>query len=102
MGTRLELHAILCNLPGVKEHAYFQPPEGFKMIYPCVRYEWATENVQHADNLIYTRKRRYTLIVIDRSPDSDVAKQVGERFQIKMDRHYIADNLHHFVYNLNW
>lgn len=102
MGTRLDLHEKLITIPEINDHAYYQPPEGFKMKYPCIVYELEREDVVNADNLIYNRKKRYTLTVIDRDPESIIAAKLGELLQIKMDRHFKSDNLHHFVYYLTY
>ena len=102
MGTRLELHLKLLSIPEINNHAYYQPPEGFKMQYPCIVYELDREHTINADNLMYNRKKRYTLTVMDRDPESVVADKLGELLQIKMDRHFKSENLHHFVYNLTY
>ena len=102
MATRLELHEELITIPEIHGHAYYQPPEGYKLQYPCIVYDLDYEHTFDADNLIYNRRKRYSITVMDRSSESVVAEQVGEMFQIKMERHFVSDNLHHYVYNLIW
>lgn len=102
MERRLELEGILRSIPEVCNHVYHQTPEGFKMEYPCIRYDLEGDRTLDADNRIYDRRKRYTIIVMDWDPESTVAEQVGELLQKRMSRHYVSDNLHHFVYNLTW
>lgn len=98
MGTRIELHDLLMQIDGVDGHVYFQPPVNLVMSYPCIVYSLNGENAQHADDLIYRRKRQYTITVIDRNPDSSIPDQVGELLKARMDRHFVNDHLHHYVY----
>lgn len=39
-------------------------------------------------------------MVIDKNPDSIIADKVESLKMCSFDRHYTADNLNHFVYNL--
>lgn len=97
MATRLELSEKLreFNIP-----TYYQPPETFKMTYPCIVYDLENDQVQHADDGIYHRKKRYTVTVIDRNPDSDLPDRLSDAFGVRMERHYTTDNLHHFSYTI--
>lgn len=70
------------------------------MQYPCVIYEWDSEEKEYANNKGYTRTKRYQVTVVDRSPDSVLPDLVSELPMCTFDRHYVADNLHHYVYNL--
>lgn len=100
MGTRTSLSDCLHSIQAVNDHVYFQPPEGFKMVYPCIVYELENDDALNADNLIYRRKKKYTITVISGDPDTTIPDAVGDLFQIKMDRHFKSDNLHHYVYSI--
>ena len=124
MATRLEFHAKLCSVftilgkwlwdpfnfevddvPSAIEreagnHVYFQPPETFKMVYPCIVYEMARDDLLHADDMAYRRKKAYTVTVIDKNPDSELPDVIGDVFNTPMNRHFTLDNLHHFVYTI--
>ena len=100
MGTRIELGERLHTIQEVHDHVYFQPPEGFKMVYPCIVYELENDETLDADNRIYRRKKKYTITVIDSNPDTKIPDKVGDLLQIKMDRHFKSDNLHHYVYSI--
>ena len=98
MGTRTELSNLLSAVDEVNGNIYFQPPVNLVMKYPCIVYTLNGENAQHADDLIYRRKRQYTVTVIDRDPDSAIPDRVAELLKARMDRHFVSDHLHHFVY----
>lgn len=99
MASRLELQSKLEELLGSK-NVYYQPPESVKMTYPAIVYSKQNIRVTHANDSIYSKKTRYELIVISKSPDSDVIeKLLGMRY-CSFDRHYKADNLNHDVLTL--
>jgi hypothetical protein len=96
---RTELHEILKDLDGVSD-AYFQAPSS-GMLYPCIIYEPSTPNdVSFADNVKYLRKKGYTVIVVDRDPDSLIPDQVEELPYSQFDRYYRTNGLHHFAFKL--
>lgn len=99
MGNRLSLHAILKDIPGVKE-VYFQPPESIKLDYPCVIYARNSRDTKFADDTPYFKKIRYQVTIIDKNPDSIIPEKVAELPMCVFDRHYTANNLNHDIYNL--
>lgn len=100
MGTRIELQEQLEEIGEVSGHVYFQPPVNLVMSYPCIVYSLEGEYVNRADDLAYRRKRNYTITVIDKNPDSTIPDQVADIFQARMERHFVNDHLHHFVYSI--
>lgn len=99
MGSRLELHEMLCDILGSR-NVYFQPPEDVKMKYPAIIY--FRDNIENvfADNTIYNQHRSYQITVIDRDPDSEVVDKMS---QIEMCTHntsFASDNLNHDVFTL--
>lgn len=99
MGTRIELHTVLCNILGTT-HVYFQPPETIKLVYPCIIYELSNVQTNYADNKPYTKYRKYTVTLIDKRPESPIADDIGQLPMSKWNRHFTSDNLHHFVFDL--
>lgn len=99
MGTRLELQTLLESVQGVSK-VYFQPPENLKLVYPCIVYELSGDSVIHADNANYLRKKAYTLAVIDRNPDSQVAEEVSKFDFCRFERTFSSSNLVHFQYKI--
>lgn len=100
MASRLELQEKLEELLGSR-NVYFQPPESIKLSYPCIIYDLSNERVTYADNKAYHKKRIYTLMIIDKNPDSILLDKLHDTFMYCMFvRSYTADNLHHYVYEL--
>ena len=98
MGTRLELHSeFLKFLPNV----LFQPPNGMKMVYPCIIYNKSGKSREHANNDIYIQNQEYQVTVIDRNPDSDIADRIEKHFEhAVITQYYTVDNLNHVSLNL--
>ena len=99
MGQRLDLHTLLEAIPGVTD-AWFQPPETQQLEYPCIIYHWDDEATEYADNKPYARTRRYSVMIIDRDPDTEIPQAVGDLPMSSFDRFYTADNLNHYVYKI--
>lgn len=99
MDQRLELQAILVGLLG-SSHVYFQPPPSISLSYPCIIYKRRDEEVKHADNLPYNRRKQYDVTVIDRNPDSLIPDKIADLPLCVFDRHFTADDLNHDVYKL--
>lgn len=100
MASRLTLQNTLCTILG-SNCVYFQPPESFKMQYPCIRYKKVGIDRNHADNQNYRKTNRYEIVVIDPNPDSNYADSILDSFEMcSFDRTYISDNLNHFVLTL--
>lgn len=95
--ARTELQNLLEGLLGSR-NVYFQPPENFKLNYPCIVYELSDIRNWHADNRVYTQKTAYRITVIDKNPDSSGMKAASLIPGVRFDRHYKADNLNHWVF----
>lgn len=105
MEHRLKLHAILCEILGCPEtgdecRAFFQGPNNTLMKYDCIRYSRSKIDSTFADNMPYQFYDRYQLTVIYRNPDSDIPKKVARLPMCSHERHYLADNLHHDIFNI--
>lgn len=91
-----KLHAFFRE-HGYPENVYFQSPATVQMKYPCIRYSRDDIYTLAADNIGYLGMDRYTIIVIDPNPDSEIPNLLLKEFPYaRFDRQYTADNLHHF------
>ena len=99
LARRLELQQVLEDLLGSR-NVYFQAPSNISMKYPCIVYALSRIGSKYADNFAYNQRKAYTITVVDRNPDSEIPDKVGELSLSSFDRHYVVDNLHHFVYTL--
>lgn len=79
-------------------YVYFQPPS--QMEYPCIKYELDDDSIQYADNDAYLHANGYQVIIIDPDPDSVLRDMIATLAFCRFSRHYVADDLHHFVYDL--
>lgn len=96
---REELQAILEGIEGVNA-AYFQPDQNSQLDYPVIVYDRDDSYVSRADNIVYWLKKRYSVKVIDRNPDSLIPDKVEELPFTRFDRKYVAAGLHHTVFNV--
>lgn len=100
MVRRLNLQEELEQVLG-NRNVYFQPPENVKLNYPCIIYHLSNESIRHADNKIYKEMKQYTVMIIDKDPDSELPTKVRDNFEYcSFDRFYTVNNLNHFVYRL--
>lgn len=70
------------------------------MAYPCIIYINDNAKSQFADNLPYSRAKRYQVMHITRDPDTPTPDDIGKLPLCTFNRYYIADNLHHYVFDL--
>lgn len=98
MGTRLDLHEELLTLV---DRAYYQPPSSIRMTYPCIVYGLSNIHTVYADNANYKRFKSYLITYISQIPDDNKIDEIADHFPYcKFDRHYVADNLHHYTFVL--
>jgi len=70
------------------------------MRYPAIVYKRDRMDIRYAGNKPYKHKKRYSITVIDRDPDSEIHERIAKLPTASYDRSYAADNLNHDVYNL--
>ena len=99
MNRRLELHTILVDILGSR-YVYFQPPESIKLNYPCIVYVRSSADTKYAGNRLYLHKKKYTVTVIDKNPDSEIPYRLAQLPLCSFDRHFASSNLNHDVYTL--
>ena len=100
--NRQELRGILTDVmteAGETPKLYFQSPESVKLEYPCIIYKMQEFDSRYADDGPYKILIRFDVTYITRSPTSQVPTLMVKRPGIGFDRYYVADNLHHYVYN---
>lgn len=96
---QIELEEILGgNLP--EDRVYFQPTENSKLIYPCIVYGRNPAYREHADNIVYRIMQRYEVTLIDRKPDSPAYDVFVSRLYCSASTSFVADGLHHDVFDL--
>jgi hypothetical protein len=102
MASRADLQTRLCEVLGSK-NVYYQPPENFKLSYPCIVYESNKKDINYANDRVYTRTNSYTLTLIYKTADYELVDKILDEFVlIRHDRTFKSDNLYHDVYNLYW
>lgn len=99
------LHDILCGVlggffPDGDSHCYFQPPADIQIKYPCIVYEYSSDNDRFADNKHYIHFKRYTVTVIDEDPDSKIPMELKKLPYCASDRNFATEGLSHFVHTL--
>ena len=99
MGQRVDLHSLLVTALG-SSNVYVQPPEGFKMTYPCIVYELDKIESIYANNKPYAHDIRYSVTVIDKDPESLIPRRIADFPMCRHERHFVNDNLHHDVFTL--
>jgi hypothetical protein len=99
MGTRLQLQTDLENILGSR-NVYFQPPEEVKIKLPCIIYSLINIDISYANNLPYQHPTQYSIMIVDRNPDSIIKTELIKMPSCKFSTRYVKDNLHHEVYTI--
>lgn len=99
MGKRIDLQSALEVILGSK-NVYFQPPESILMKYPCVLYNRLSDRPRFASNKLYANKILYKITLVDKNPDSSILEKFYILPLCLFDRHYVAENLNHDVFNI--
>lgn len=99
MDRRLQLQALLEELLGTR-HVYFQPPANVRMEFPCIVYHRDYADTKFAGNKPYSHTKRYQVTVVDRDPDSPIPDKVAMLPLCLRNRFFVAENLHHDVFNI--
>ena len=99
MGDRTDLQLLLVATLGV-DRVYFQAPSNLALVYPCIIYERAKMTTNSANNKPYILRKKYTVTVIYKNPDSAVPTMLAMLPNCTHDRQYKADGLYHDVFEL--
>ena len=82
--SRVELDRILRSTLGTS-NVYFDPPESFKLKYPCIVYSLGSHYEVFADDKLFINMKRYTL---------------EQLRYCHLSRPYVADGLFHYAYDI--
>lgn len=99
MGSRLQLQSTLENILG-NRNVYFQPPEEVKIKIPCIIYSIIDIGSTYANNLPYQHQPQYSIMIVDRDPDSIIKNEVIKLPSCKFSKRYTKNNLYYEVYNI--
>lgn len=99
MNNRFKLQKILEDIIGSKQ-VYYQPPESIKLKYPAIIYSLDNVTNKFANNETYILDDRYSIILIDNNPDTDLVRKILSLRKSRFDRRYISDNLIHNVFTI--
>lgn len=98
---RESFHNILTSIDGVK-HVYFQPPQSKELKYPCIIYNMDSIDSKHADNKRYLSSIKFSVMLIDFDPESEIQKSILDLQGCIVDfnRFFTSDNLNHWTYDV--
>lgn len=99
MGRRADLHHILENTLGSR-NVYFEPPESFKLTYPCIVYSLDGHFERPADNTQYSLVKRYTLTYITQKADDPMVDKIEALQYCSLNRPFMSANLRHYAYTI--
>lgn len=99
MRERTELQSKLEEFLGSR-NVYFQPPENFKLKYPCIIYQLSRMRKVNANDKKYLGFTAYQVTIIDEDPDSELPKRFDELTYSSYDRFFVSDDLNHWVFEL--
>lgn len=105
MDSRLELDEILAGIldqtePDGDRHTYFNPPSSVRISIPAIRYSVRKLDSVFANNGRYIKRPSYEVTLIDDDPDSKYVEKIMQIPYCSFDRHYVSDNLNHFVFTI--
>ena len=100
MGQRQDLHKILVDIIGDSSRVYFQPPDGTMMKFPCIIYNLDYKTYLFADNNPYKVFNRYSVQVVDVTPDSDISEKISKLPMCSFDRQDTSSYLTYYVYSI--
>lgn len=99
MDRRLLLQALLEEILG-SDKVYFQPHSDIQMAYPAIVYSRDYAETTFADNRPFLHEKRYLVTVIHRDPDNPVYDRLAMLPKCVFVRSFVADNLHHDLFNI--
>lgn len=87
------------ELYGDEPHVYYQPPESVKMVYPCFIYKLDAVDEVYSSDKPYLYRDDFTVTYVTRDPEPEIVAGLKNLKQVGYDRHYTAENLHHYVFS---
>jgi hypothetical protein len=102
MNRRLKLQTLLEEILGSK-NVYFQPPASMSISYPAIVYSVDDLNLLRSNNKIHRSLITYTATLVDKKPDSEYISKIINSIQMcSFERHYVSDNLNHYVFKITY
>lgn len=96
-----DLQQTLQELMGPDVKVWFQPPEGFKLSYPCIVFDRTNALTDYADNNPYRVTKRYTVTLMSKTADNEELLDKLLLFPMcTYDRQFINDNIVHDVFSI--
>lgn len=71
-----------------------------RMEYPCIVYRLSRIDTRYGNDLPYNQYKRYQVVHITQDPDSETVGKIASLPLCAFDRHFQADNLNHYSFNL--
>lgn len=68
------------------------------MVYPCIVYHFVDNDIRYANNGNYLSSEQYSLTYITRKADPELPKVLMDYPRMVFERHYTAEELHHFMF----
>lgn len=99
MSSRLNLQTLLEDILESR-NVYFQPPESLKINYPAIIYSLNSFLDIQANNKLYLSKTSYSITLINKNPDNVLVDKIKQLPYCSFNRHYISDNLNHYVFTI--
>ena len=96
---RIDLHR---TLKAICPNCWYQPDASKTLSYPCIVYKLVDMPVHHADNIPYHVGHTYELTVIDRDPESKIRESVAKLPRCSFTQGFDSDNLHHYVFRIDY
>ena len=97
--TRVELDRILRATLG-SSNVYFDPPESFKLKYPCIVYSLNGHSETFADDSKYYGMKRYGITYITQDADDPMIDRIEDLKYCHLNRPYVSDGLFHYAYEI--
>lgn len=98
---RLDLHNTLVEILG-STNVYYQPPADISISYPCIVYHFDDDTVLHANDKPYWKYYSFSVTLITKNPvPTEIMDKLSALKYSSFERHYTADNLHHFSYKIH-
>lgn len=94
-----KLRELLIEATGCR-NVYFQPPENYRMEYPCIVFSQKRIDSLYANNKPYLHSKCYSVTAIDRDPDSGTPERIAALPKCRHENHFVSDNLYHDVFTL--
>lgn len=97
--SRIDLDKILRSTLG-STNVYYDPPESFKLRYPCIVYSLSNHVDNNADDARYRRLKRYLVIYITQNADDPKVDELDDLRYCSLSRAYTSDGLFHYAYTI--